>query len=55
MFLLSRADSEGAKKKARMEKLAAWKRQQEKPQEPVFQAQEDLDEAAAKENNAKVW
>lgn len=58
--VLLRPDSEEAKKKARLEKLAAWKRQQEQQQQQqqsVFDAPADDEEdvPASTGNDAKVW
>jgi DNA gyrase inhibitor GyrI len=59
-YVLLRLDGEEAKKKARLEKLAAWKRQQEQQQQqhqPVFDAPADDEEDAPviTRNDAKVW
>ena len=51
-----RPDTDEAKKKARLEKLAAWKRQQEQQKQPVFDASGDDDKAPeSREENVKVW
>ena len=59
LCLLTRHDTEEARKKARLEKLAAWKRQQEGQHEPAFQSpafDDPMDDApASHQDGAKVW
>ena len=59
LCLLTRHDTEEARKKARLEKLAAWKRQQEGQHEPAFQIpafDDPIDDApASHQDGAKVW
>ena len=52
--MLHRPDTEEARKKARLEKLAAWKRQQEQQKQPVFDVPA-ADASASKEEAMKVW
>ena len=54
--MLLRPGTDEAKKKARLEKLAAWKRQQEQQKQPVFDAPGTEDEEpTSKEEDVKVW
>ena len=48
-----RPDTEEARKKARLEKLAAWKRQQEQQKQPVFDV--PAADASASKEAMKVW